>query len=146
MEEAPERSQTVITGEEMIDLEAYKDMTPEEMAVEIRRTHEGNCCQAVTAALTRDPRLVTAAAGFGGGMGNTQGPCGALVGAVISAGIQTDGQSTTRFSRQIYDKFQQRCGAVICRDLKGIGTGTVLCSCDDCVRNAMQAYQEVFGE
>ena len=36
-------------------------------------------------------------------------------------------------------------GAVVCRELKGLDTGTVLCSCDDCVRNAVEAWQEVMG-
>ena len=31
-----------------------------------------------------------------------------------------------------------------CRDLKGIGTGKVLCPCDDCVRNAVRAYEAMF--
>ena len=130
----------------MIDFEEYKDVPSEEMAVDIRRTHKGNCCQAVTAALTSDPKLVEAAGGSGGGMGNGQGPCGAMIGAVMAAGVKTGGVGTTRFSRQIYDSFLASSGAVSCHDLKGIGTGTVICSCDDCVRNAMRAYREVFGE
>lgn len=28
--------------------------------------------------------------------------------------------------------------AVLCKDLKGRDTGTVICECDDCVRNAVR--------
>lgn len=115
-------------------------------AMELRRRHVCNCCQAVVAALANDPQLLNGASGFGGGMGNGQGPCGALIGAVISAGIKTGGNATTRFSRQIFEKFRERSGAVVCSELKGLGTGQVLCSCDDCVRNAVESYLEVMGE
>ena len=125
-------------GKDMIDIE--------EKSAEMRRSGKCNCCQAVISVLTEDPLLIQAASGFGGGMGNTQGPCGALVGAVIAAGIKTGGKGTTRYSRQIYENFRNRSGAVICRELKGIDTGTVLCTCDDCVRNGVRAYLDAVGE
>ena len=34
-------------------------------------------------------------------------------------------------------------GATICKDLKGKDTGVVLCECDDCIRNAIRAFDEV---
>jgi len=41
-------------------------------------------------------------------------------------------------------EFEQRCGATRCKDLKGVGTGQgPLCSCEDCVRNAVQALDEL---
>ena len=33
-----------------------------------------------------------------------------------------------------------------CRELKGIDTGKVLCSCENCVRNAVRAAEEVLAE
>ena len=131
----------------MIDFDSLKDLPLDEKAVELRRSHGCNCCQAVVAALTEDQQMIMAGAGFGGGMGNMQGPCGAMAGAVIAAGKKMDGsRAATRYSRQIYENFLARSGAVICRDLKGIDTGKVLCPCEDCVRNAVRAYLEVFGE
>ncbi len=130
----------------MIDFESVKNLSMEEKAVELRRSGKCNCCQAVTGAITEDPLLHQAASGFGGGMGNMNGVCGALVGAVIAAGIRTEGAGTTRYSRQIQESFRQRCGAIICRELKGIDTGTVLCPCEDCVRNGVRAYQDIFGK
>ena len=36
-------------------------------------------------------------------------------------------------------------GATICRELKGVGTGKVLCSSENCVRNAIRAASEAIG-
>ena len=127
----------------MINFESLKNLPLEERAVELRRSGKCNCCQAVAVALTEDELVFQAAGGFGGGMGNRQGPCGALAGAVIAAGIKTGGKGTPRFAGQIQENFRERCGALICRDLKGLDTGKVLCPCEDCVRNAVRAYQDV---
>ncbi len=129
----------------MIDFEALKKLSVEEKGVELRR--QGcNCCQAVVYALTEDPLLLQAASGFGGGMGNTQGPCGALIGAVMAAGVKTEGTGRGRVTNLIREKFRESSRALICRDLKGLDTGTVLCSCDDCVRNGIKAFREVLGD
>ena len=129
----------------MIDFEALKDLPLAEKAVELRRSHGCNCCQAVTAALTEDPLLIQASGGFGGGMGNRMGPCGALMGAVIAAGVKTEGKGTPRYAKLLQENFRERSGAVICRDLKGLDTGKVLCPCEDCVRNAVYAFCEVMN-
>ena len=65
--------------------------------------------------------------------------CGALTGAVMAAGILTDGHRTPAYAAQILREFEQRSGALICRDLKGINTGKPVCPCPDCVRNAVLA-------
>ena len=49
-------------------------------------------------------------------------------------------------ARTILPRFKELCGATACRDLKGIGTGKVLCSCDNCVRNAVLAVDEALAE
>ena len=50
-------------------------------------------------------------------------------------------------SRAIMPRFKELCGgATICRDLKGIDTGKVLCSCENCVRNAVRAAVEALTE
>lgn len=129
----------------MVDIDELKDFTPEEKGVAL--LNQGyNCCQAVVLTLTEDPVLFQAASGFGGGMGNTQGPCGALVGAVMAAGVKTEGQCKARCARMIWEKFRENSGAVICRDLKGLDTGIVLCRCSDCVRNGIKVFREVLGD
>ena len=130
----------------MIDFESLKYLPLDEKAVELRRSHGCNCCQAVTAALTEDPLLIQASGGFGGGMGNRKGPCGALAGAVIAAGLKTEGKGTPRYAAQIQENFRSRSGALYCHELKGLSTGKVLCPCEDCVRNAVRAYLEIFKQ
>ncbi|MBQ6109076.1 MAG: hypothetical protein IJK97_12765, partial [Thermoguttaceae bacterium] len=50
-------------------------------------------------------------------------------------------------SRKVLPRFKELCGgATICRELKGIGTGKVLCSCENCVRNAIKAASEALGD
>ena len=84
--------------------------------------------------------------GFAVGIGaSMEATCGALVGAVMAAGLMTDGQGTGRMARATLAGFQDRCGATICKDLKGIETGTVLCPCTECVRNAVLAAGEALG-
>ena len=108
---------------------------------------EMNCCQAVVRAFAdtldmSEDKLMQLAAGFGAGMGTMEGTCGALVGAIMVAGLRTGGNGTMALSRKMLSRFKELCGATICRDLKGIETGKVLCSCEDCVRNAVRAAGE----
>ena len=92
-------------------------MTREEKAVYYK--HNGfNCCQSVIKAMIdladSDKEILTnAASGFAVGMGGMEATCGVLI------------------------------GATICKDLKGKDTGVVLCECDDCIRNAIRAFDEV---
>lgn len=72
--------------------------------------------------------------------------CGALIGAVMVAGILTDGKGTPRISKELVQNFERKCGATICKDLKGIETGKVLCPCPECVRNAVLSLGEALGE
>ncbi len=79
-------------------------------------------------------------------MGCMESTCGALIGAVMVAGILTDGIATPRISKELLQKFEAKCGATICKDLKGIETGKPLCPCPECVRNAVLALGEVFPD
>ena len=61
-----------------------------------------------------------------------------------ATGIYNCAQAVTQaFARQLVAGFQEKCGATICKDLKGIETGRVLCSCPECVRNAVLTLGEV---
>ena len=110
-----------------------------------------NCAQAVVLSYAdklplEEETLKKLAAGYGGGMGCMEGTCGALVGAVMVAGMLTDGQGTGRYAREILLGFRERCGATICKDLKGVEIGKVLCPCTECVRNAVLAAGAALGE
>ena len=104
-----------------------------------------NCCQAVLLTyadelgMSRD-ELINLGAGFGLGMGTTKATCGALVGAVMVDGLLSKRRNSAA-ARMIISEFEVLCGAVTCADLKGVKTGTVLCSCDKCVENAVMILE-----
>lgn len=82
--------------------------------------------------------------GFGAGMGNMEGTCGAIVGAGIVYSLATkDKVKAMKGMRQIMEKFQQRNGATQCKLLKGIGTGKVLRECPLCVADASEFLEEL---
>ena len=126
------------------------EMTLEErMEYAAKRKKEMNCCQAVLVAFADrlgkgEDDLLRLGSGFGSGMATMEGTCGALVGAVMVSSLLSPEGEARNSSRAIMSRFKELCGgATICRDLKGIDTGKVLCSCEDCVRNAVRAAGEV---
>ena len=117
-----------------------------------RRKKEMNCCQAALVAFTdklgkKEDDLLRLGSGFGSGMATMEGTCGALVGAImVSSLLSAEGEARNN-SRAIMSRFKELCGgATICRDLKGVETGKVLCSCEDCVRNAVKAAVEAWDQ
>ena len=119
-----------------------------DIAANLKATGQCNCCQAVTKVLADttgvdEATLQKMSAGFAAGMGCMEATCGALIGANMILGLRTDGNSTVRQSRELLSKFREKCGAVTCKDLKGVTGGKVLCECADCVRNAVLAFGEV---
>ena len=121
-----------------------------EKAVELKLSGGYNCSQAVTAALAdqtglTEEQLKQVSAGFCAGMGNLEATCGAIIGAGMIAGLKTQGKGTLPIARQIQETFRDCCGAIKCKDLKTMTDGKPLCSCEECVRNAVLIYGEVFG-
>ena len=120
----------------------------ERMNYAAKRKKEMNCCQAVLVAFADklgkgEDDLLCLGSGFGSGMATMEGTCGALVGAImVSSLLSAEGEARNN-SRAIMSRFKDLCGgATICRDLKGIETGKILCSCEDCVRNAVLSAGE----
>ncbi len=125
----------------------------------VKRHDKGyNCCQAVACALAEelgyDEQLIfQAGEGFGAGMGGMQCTCGALSGAVMAAGMKNsrmNGETLTKgstylLSKQMANKFQEKNGSVICKELKGLESGKVLRSCQGCIEDAVQIAEEVLG-
>ena len=121
------------------------------VAAELKATGKCNCTQSVVKVFEDklpidDETLMKLTAGYAAGMGCMESTCGALIGAVMVAGILTDGKGTPRISKEFVQNFERKCGATICKDLKGIGTGKVLCPCPECVRNAVLSLGEVLEE
>lgn len=116
-----------------------------------------NCAQAVACAYADlvdvdEQVLFAATEGLGLGMGGMEGTCGALSGACIICGLAKSGadlerpttkKDTYKVSREIVARFSEASGATRCRDLKGAGTGEVLCSCPKCIENAACILEEV---
>jgi len=122
-----------------------------EKAVEYK--HNGyNCCAAVLMAYadkTGMDELTVRRTGvtFGSGMGSFDATCGALIGAQIVLGwLRFEGKPMHAMARELLESFNEACGATICRELKGIDTGKVICSCDDCVRNAVKCLDEFLSK
>ncbi|MDO4219363.1 MAG: C-GCAxxG-C-C family protein [Synergistaceae bacterium] len=127
-------------------------MTKKEIADKaVYYKHNGyNCAQAVVKALSEAmgkecSTLLLATAGFATGMGTMDATCGALIGANLVVGLATERKNTLDKSRTLYHKFLDSCGATICKDLKGKNSGVVMCSCEDCTRNAVIAAIDVIN-
>ena len=122
-------------------------MSKAEKAVEYK-INGYNCCQSVLMTYKdevdlSENQLMKIGAAFCTGMGCMEGTCGALIGAGIILGIkESDGRSIIKESRDLLLAFKEKCGATICKDLKGLDTGIVLCDCNSCVRNAILALEE----
>ena len=121
-----------------------------ERAVELKNSGMCNCAQAVTTALAdqtdlTEEQLKQISAGFCAGMGTMEATCGALIGAGMIAGLKTEGKGTLGVTKQLQEKFADRCGAIKCRDLKAVTDGKPLCPCEDCVRNAVMIFSETLG-
>ena len=87
-----------------------------------KATGQCNCAQAVLKAFEDKlpvdaDTLMKLGAGYAAGMGCMESTCGALIGAVMVAGIVTDGKGTPRISKELLQNFQEKCGATICKDL-----------------------------
>ena len=117
---------------------------------ELKQNGVCNCAMAVLKAFSDklgfdDATLKNLSSGFAAGMGGMEGTCGAIVGAVIAAGVMNNGVGTPRISRQIVQKFKEKSGATICKDLKAITNGKPLCECSQCVYNGVMALGESMG-
>lgn len=115
-----------------------------------------SCSQSVAVAcadLVDVPKeiLFKATEGFGAGMGTGDGVCGALTGGLLIAGLKNSTGnlatpkskgSTMKISRAMLKSFREKSGALICRELKGVDSGKVLCSCPDCIKHGVEVVEE----
>ena len=87
--------------------------------------------------------------GYGSGMGGMLGTCGAVTAAVLLTSLRTSegpgGKSrpqTARLARMITAEFQEKNGSLVCRELKGIGGGHKMRSCDGCIEDAAKLVEK----
>ena len=114
-----------------------------------------NCAQAVVCVFADDLGLDEQTAykmseAFGLGVGQME-ICGAVSGACMLAGMKNSGglenigktkAETYKINRAIADEFKQMNESVICRELKGVETGTVLRSCTGCIEDAVKIVEK----
>ena len=119
-----------------------------------------NCSQSVAVAcadLVDVPKetLFKATEGYGFGMGTMDGTCGALTGALLIAGLKNSTGNlespkskgaTMKISKAMLTSFREKSGAIICRDLKGVDTGKMICSCPDCIKHGVEVVEEQFAK
>ena len=130
-------------------------MKNEEIAV-AKRNKGYNCAQAVICTycekLGLDEKIAfQLSEGLGAGLGCTLGTCGALDAACMLAGMVTSTGNlespnskgkTYPVTMAMTKCFVEETGAARCRDLKGIDTGNILCTCEECVRIACRLVDE----
>ena len=116
-----------------------------------------NCAQSVAFAFLDkvdiDPEtLFKVTEGLGLGMGGMEGTCGAVTAACVIAGaknstVEMGGPgskgATYKISKEIVRRFKEESGSVICKELKGVETGTPAKACPDCVKDAARILEEV---
>ena len=91
-------------------------------AAELKKRGVYNCAQAVASVLAdqtdlTEEELLKINSGFAVGMGNMEATCGALVGAVIMAGLSREGKGTVRLAKQMSVQFAKKPGAALCNAL-----------------------------
>ena len=123
-----------------------------EQALELHK-RKFNCCQSVLCAFSEnlgidESLLFKIAEGFGAGMGNTEGPCGALTAVIILAGlIISDGNMiapgtkklTYALSTDIVQEFKNKVGYTNCCDIKN-KSGY---SCNECIEIATEIAENI---
>ena len=92
---------------------------------------------------------------LGGGMGGKECTCGALSGACVLAGMKAstgnlekpDSKAASyELSKEIVRQFKERIGSVVCKEIKGVETGTALRPCNDCIKDAAAIVEKVLFE
>ena len=132
-------------------------MTKYEMAMDFH--NQGyNCAQAVALPFCEemglDAALVKKATeGFGAGMGGRTQTCGALSGAVFVAGMlhadaanPTSKMNTYKVCAKMSEQFVTHCGSGVCEVIKGLKSGPLLCSCNECIAYGVKLVEEMIAD
>ena len=111
-----------------------------------------NCAQAVACSYCDiagidEETMKNITQAFAVGMGSMEATCGALIGAAVVIGlVNKNKKNSFADAKTIITKFKEQNKSVICKELKGIGTGEVLRECNDCVMDAAMFLEELLGE
>ena len=139
------------------------DKTRESLRVEeaVRRHDAGyNCCQAVACTFADcvgidEETMYRLTEGFGLGMGNMNGVCGAFSAVALIVGLASSNGDTANAGKTkaatykkvaaMQEEFTKRAERLICRDIKKGNNGGAFTSCDDCVRIAAALLEDFFS-
>jgi C_GCAxxG_C_C family probable redox protein len=116
-----------------------------------------NCAQAVACTYCDlvgldEATMFKVTEAMGLGMGGMEGTCGAVSGACVVAGMKNSSGNlehpdskgaTYQLSKEILKAFKEKNQSTICKELKGVQTGTVLRSCPDCIRDAAAIVENI---
>lgn len=114
-----------------------------------------NCAQATACVFAKElgkseQEIFEIMEAFGFGMG-TMGTCGAVSGMAAVVGMKnSDGnmgmpktkKTSYKQMAELTQKFIDKNGSVICREIKGIDTGKVLRSCPGCISDCVGFLEE----
>jgi C_GCAxxG_C_C family probable redox protein len=112
-----------------------------------------NCAQAVACVFAdkigySEDEIFRLTEAFGGGMGGTQGVCGAVSGMVLVAGAinsygldklpETNKKTSYDFAHNLMSEFNSNVGSILCSDIKGKN----LLSCEGCIEEAVRILEK----
>lgn len=89
--------------------------------------------------------------GFGGGMGGMQETCGAVSAIFMLAGLlkssrnissPTTKAETYTLVRELAQKFKEKNSSLICKELKGLTGKPMLRTCEGCIEDACQIFED----
>lgn len=124
----------------------------------IERHNKGyNCAQAVACTYcdlvgVDEKTMFKMTEALGLGMGGMAGTCGAVSGACVLAGMKRSTGNLEKpdskaesyaLSREILRQFGDQNHSVVCRELKGVDTGKILRSCQDCITDAAAIAEKI---
>lgn len=132
--------------------------TVEERVAELKDRHARgyNCAQVVLCSYADvlgidEETLFQISEGFGAGMGGMMETCGAVTAMFMALGLKNSSgdlqacntkPQTMRLVRELAEKFRDKNGSIVCRELKGVDTGKVLRSCDGCIEDGIRILGE----
>ena len=108
-----------------------------------------NCAQAVLLAFCEDYGMeketaLAIAAGFGSGMGGLRETCGTVTGAnmVIGLAMGEDRMAANKTFRAFAERFKEKNGSLVCRELLAVRVKTRL-TCADLCKEAGDLLEEM---
>lgn len=115
-----------------------------------------NCAQSVACAYcdlfgVKEEEAFRAMEAFGGGMG-VMTTCGAVSAMAYLAGLKNsdcklEGSETKsgsyRMMRRMVTSFMFTTKSLICKEIKGVDSGTPIRSCEDCMSDAAKAIEKI---